>query len=175
MSALEIGLIGILALWALGSGLFLLRIPGLHPVLRRIGHTLLFMHWSLFSPSDRSMRAGTMELSYRDRRADGTISPWRVGALGHCWAWRAAFWLPQRYLATAIQNYGRDVRSEVKREAPVRGAGRVPARIIAEFVDRRDPPAAGATREYRLVRRFASDGTAEELLDFRTGAHDLDA
>jgi hypothetical protein len=171
MSVLEISFTGILALWALGSALFVFRLPGVHGVLKRAGKGVFFMHWSLFSPSDESLRAGTMELSYRERRADGTTTPWTVAALGHCWSWRAAFWLPERFLATAIQTHGRDVRTLVKREIPSMAAARARARMMAEFVERCQPAGPGTIREYRLVRRFASDGAAEELLELTAEDH----
>jgi hypothetical protein len=175
MSLSETCLIAPLALWALGSVLFLFRIPRLHLWLARWNGSRIFVHWSLFSASDPTKRPGTMELLYRDRDAQGRVADWRLGATGHHWAWHAALWSPRRFLAAAVQNVGRDIHWCMNQEPPVSEGARKRAEILAAYVQRCDPLAVGAFREYQLVRRFASDGSAETIFHFSSDSHGLGA
>lgn len=171
MRAIEIFLTALLAFWALGSVLFLWRIPRLHPRLARWNRSRVLVHWALFSPSDYTLRPGTFELRYRDRAPEGTVGPWRVGAVGHCWSWRAALWLPERWLATALQNRGREILALMRREVPLKAVAVRRAEFLAQYLERRVPRAPGVVREHQLVRRFASDGTAENVLEFCAPLH----
>lgn len=164
-------LIALLALWALGSVLFLFRIPGLHRWLVRWNGSRAFVHWSLFSATDPSLRPATVELWYRDHDPAGRGADWRLGASGHASAWRAALWLPERFPAAAVQNVGRSVHLCVQRDPPAIEAANRHAASLAAYLRRVCPLAAGTTREHRLVRRFASDDSEEVLLSFSTNAH----
>lgn len=167
----ETCLTGLLTLWALGSVLFLLRIPWLHRWLVRWNGSRGFVHWSLFSASDPTRRPGTMEVQYRDRDPQGNVTDWRVGATGHHWAWHAALWSPQRFVAAAVQNVGRDIHWCLNQEPPATRGAQQHAEILAAYVQRHHPLPAGAVRTHQLVRRFASDGTIENVFSFSSDSH----
>lgn len=164
MFILEPCLIGILVLWACSSLLFCFRVPKLHFRLVRINRSKLFVHWSLFSPSTPALRPGTFELLYRDRDGSGGVSEWRTGASGYGWAWHACVWLPRRYIASAVQNLGREIRSHAFQEPPQSALAMRYAVVLRDYVDRTHPQPTNCIREMRIVRRFASDDSVEELI-----------
>lgn len=167
----ETCIIAFLALWALGSVLFLFRIPGLHRWLARWNGSRVFVHWSLFSASDPTQRPGTMEVRYRDRDPEGNVTDWRVGATGHHWAWHAALWSPRRFVAASVQNVGRDILWCLNQEPPAIRGAQQHAEILAAHVERRHLLPAGTVRTHQLVRHFASDGTVEPIFSFSSDSH----
>jgi hypothetical protein len=171
MPLLEICLTAWLVLWALGSVLFLFRIPGLHPWLARWNGSRLFVHWSLFSASDPTQRPGTMELLYRDHDVAGNVTDWRLGATGHQWMWHAALWLPRRFVAASVQNVGRNIHWCLNQEPPLLDGARRHGEILVAYVQRYHPLAPGSRREFQLVRRHASDGEVEPILHFTADSH----
>lgn len=175
MSFLDTCLIALLALWALGSVLFLFRIPGLHRWLARWNGSHAFVHWSLFSAGDPSRRPATVEVLYRDRDSAGNWTEWQLAASGHASSWRAAVWLPGRYPAAAVQNVGRKIHACLQWEPPAVESAHRHAAILAAYVQRIRPCTPGTTREYRFLRRFASDATSEHLLSFSSANHGCDA
>ena len=168
----ETCLIAFLTLWALGSVLFLFRIPRLHRWLARWNGSRVFVHWSLFSASDPTQRPGTMEVLYRDRDAQGNFTDWRVGATGHHWAWHGVLWSPWRFLAAAVQNVGRDIHWCMNQDPPATRGAQAHAEILVSHLRRCHPLATGAVRECQLVRRFASHCTVEHVFSFSTDTHD---
>ncbi|HWZ95159.1 MAG TPA: hypothetical protein VNW30_08200 [Opitutaceae bacterium] len=172
MPFFEICLTALLALWALGSGLYLLRVPRLHRWLVRMNRGLWFVDWGVFLASDPSKRAGTFELVFRDRRPDEREAPWRTAATGHCWSWRASVWLPERYRAAAIQNLGRRIKLRLARTSPASPLVSRDARRLGDYLARLCPAPAGTMREVRLVRRFPSGVVPDdEVLIFSRPAH----
>ncbi len=172
MSSFDFCLIAVLALWALGSLLFVFRIPRLHSVLARFNRSRVFVHWELFSPSHTALRPGTFEVIYRDRDGEGNVTAWRAGASGFCWAWHAFIWLPERVVATAVQNLGREIISYVRRQPPASRLADRDARILEAYLGRQQPLLPGVVREIRLVRRFESEASLEEcVLRFSASPH----
>ena len=150
--------------WGLASFLFVFRIPGLHPFLVRVNGSRAFVHWGLFTPSDPATRPGTYVLEYRDRGQDGQTGTWQTGASGHFWAWHAFLWLPERAIALAVQNMGRDIKSCLYQKPPIMKPAVKTARILEAYVARKHPSAPGAVRELRIVRRFVGDSTSDECI-----------
>lgn len=162
MSHPEFCLAAILIVWALGSLLFLLRLPWLHRALTRMNRVQWFVRWGVFLTGDSSRRPGVFELLYRDRNAGGGSGPWQTAASGDSWSWRSALWRPERYSAAAVQNIGRHLKTLLERTPPGTTPAAAEARILHDYLDRCRPAPSSGGREARLVRRFPSGSAPDE-------------
>lgn len=171
MPWLDTILASLLVLWTLGVLFFNLPLRGLNRPLDKMNGSRLFSRWSLFSPANATIRPGIFEVHFRDRVGKATDPNWQLGACGSCWAWRAFFWLPERFVAAAVQNLGREIRSCFGQRPPLTALGMERARVLEALIERRHPRVGTAPREFRVVRRFASDGTMEKVLEFPGRSH----
>ncbi len=162
MSFFEILLATVLMLWALGSVLFLFRIPGVHGWLRRFNRCKPFIHWGVFSTSDPSLRSGTFEIVVIDRGRVVAEERGRIVASGFCWSWRAFFWMPQRYYASVIQNMGREFKMWLSQTPPAKQSIEFNVRVLRNYVARLHPAQPGFEREIRLMRCFQSQAAPDE-------------
>lgn len=171
MPWLDTILVSLLVLWTVGALLYNVPATAAHRWMERLNGSRCFSRWSLFLPANPAVKPGIFEVHFRDRGPDGTFSEWRLGASGFRWAWTASFWLPERFLAAAVQNLGREVRSCFAQRPPLAAEGMERAGRLAAWVERCHPRAAGTEREFRIVRRFLSDGTIEKVLEFSGRTH----
>ncbi len=172
MAYLEGGIVGLFALWALGSVAFALRLPGLHRVLARHNRFQTWVGWSLFNSSDPAVRPGIFEIEYRDRAPSGEFSSWTTGLRGFAWSWRICLWNPERWVADGVHHLGRSLKSKLESGAPL-AALREHTVVVETCLRRQAPPPPGAEREIRVVRYYHSEGPASRqiLLSFNAATH----
>ncbi len=173
MVILENAIITIFVVWSLISVCYALRIPRLHRVLSRINWFAAWVRWALFNSDDPAVRPVFFEIEYRDRDADGTISPWTTGMTGFSWSWRSALWSPERRIADGIHHIGKAIRGCIEEEGPTADALNARAAVIEMYLRRKAPPPPGTEREFRVIKHVRSLG-GELIYTFTARTHALD-
>ena len=155
MILLENGVIGILALWALGSFCYMFPIPWIRLPLGRINWFHAFINWGVFnSGNDPSIRPAVFELEYRDLQKSGEWTAWTCGASGYSWAWHAFLWWPNEMITGRIQNLGKDIKSCLTQNPVALKTLDRHRRVLEGYLERTHPRPSGQKREIRLVRCF---------------------
>jgi hypothetical protein len=152
-----------LGVWMLASLCFVFRVPPVHTMLKRLNWFRTFAHWTMFaaSPNPR-IRPGAFAVEYRD----GPDDAWLTAIDGHHWSPFALLLNPRRLLAARVHHLGQIFAAlrEQSAEPDVAAGFRLREAVIASYLRRTRPLAAGRTRSVRVVKRFGrADPAAGEL------------
>lgn len=170
MAILENGFIALFVLWSVASVCYEIRRWRPRRFLHRINWFSMWVRWALFNSEDPGVRPAYFEVEYRDRRADGSASPWTVGMTSFFWSWRSALWAPEQRLADGVHRLGRAINRCLENPPASADALGAQASIIEAHLRRKAPPPAGTQRDFRVIRRIHSVGP-EILYTFTSATH----
>lgn len=162
--------IAALAAWGIAAVGYVFRIPRLHQALGRLNWFRTFAHWTMFAASpDPRVRPGAFVIEYCDQ----PLGRWITALDGHHWTPHSFLLSPRRILAARAHYLGQSFAAVRRQgnEAEMAVELRLREMIIANYLDRTAPLAAGRTRVVRIVKRFGREAPGEEECTWRFTIH----
>jgi hypothetical protein len=163
----EVLAIGVYVVW-LALSLSVL-IPKVGPVIRLLDGLFLIPEWKFFAPNPAR---GDFHLLYRDRLADGTLTPWTEVAPGEPRRWWNIVWNPGRRGRKALFDAG----VEIGQEAQLFGDGVIGSMSYLTLLchvstlPRLVPP---DRTQFLVLYTFGDRAGAEPMFQFVSDLHSL--